>query len=152
VENAREISEYLVSQYLWGMFDEVHVVYTHMYSAVGLLPSERQVLPLDIKKIQEELYSVGNVKRVKLDFEFIPSAGDVFDTLVPMYIKGIIYGCLVEAYASEQSARMSAMDEASKNAEDMLADLQISYNRARQAGITQEMSEIAGGFAALADK
>jgi len=152
VENAREISEYLVSQYLWGMFDEVHVVYTHMYSAVRLLPSERQVLPLDVKKIQEELYSAGNVKRVRLDFEFLPSAGEVFDTLVPMYIKGIIYGCLVEAYASEQSARMSAMDEASKNAEDMLADLQISYNRARQAGITQEMSEIAGGFAALSDK
>jgi len=152
VENAREISEYLVSQYLWGMFDEVHIVYTHMYSAVRLLPSERQVLPLDVKKIQEELYSAGNVKRVRLDFEFLPSAGEVFDTLVPMYIKGIIYGCLVEAYASEQSARMSAMDEASKNAEDMLADLQISYNRARQAGITQEMSEIAGGFAALADK
>jgi F-type H+-transporting ATPase subunit gamma len=58
----------------------------------------------------------------------------------------------VEAYVSEQSARMAAMDEASKNAEEMLAGLQLSYNRARQAGITQEMSEIAGGFAALSDK
>lgn len=152
VENAGEIAEYIVSQYLWGMFDEVHVVYTHMFSTVRIVPSERQVLPLDIKKIQDELYASGNVKRVKLQFEFLPSKEAVFDTLVPMYIKGIIYGSLMEAYASEQSARMSAMDEASKSAEDMLAALQISYNRARQAGITQEISEIAGGFAALADK
>jgi len=151
VENAREISEYLISQYLWGMFDEVHIVYTHMYNAVKISPTELQVLPLDIKTIQDELSLAGNVKRVKLEFEFIPSAGAVFDTLVPMYIKGIIYGSLVEAYASEQGARMSAMDEASKNADDMLAALQINYNRMRQAGITQEMSEIAGGFAALSD-
>ncbi|MCL2878794.1 MAG: ATP synthase F1 subunit gamma, partial [Treponema sp.] len=150
VENAGEITEYIVSQYLWGMIDEVHVVYTHMFSMVKLMPLERQVLPLDADKIQEELSAAGNIKRIKLEFEFLPSKEAVFDTLVPMYIKGIIYGSLVEAYASEQSARMTAMDEASKNANDMLADLQISYNRARQAGITQEISEIAGGFAALA--
>jgi F-type H+-transporting ATPase subunit gamma len=76
----------------------------------------------------------------------------VFDALVPMYMKGVIYGALVEAYASEQSARMAAMDEASKSAEDMLASLKISYNRARQAGITQEVSEIVGGSTALAGK
>ena len=152
VENAGEIAEYIVSQYLWGMFDEVHIVYTHMYSSVKLLPSERQMLPLNAKKIQEELSAAGNVKRVKLEFEFYPSKEAVFDSLVPMYIEGILYGSMVESYASEQSARMSAMDEASKSAEEMLASLQISYNRARQAGITQEISEIAGGFAALADK
>jgi F-type H+-transporting ATPase subunit gamma len=76
----------------------------------------------------------------------------VFDALVPLYIKGLIYGSMVESYVSEQSARMAAMDEASKSAEDMLAALQISYNRARQAGITQEMSEIVGGSAALGEK
>ena len=149
VENAGEITDYIVAQYLWGMFSEVHIVYTHMFSTVKYLPVEEQVLPLDSKKIQEELYATGNIKRVNLKFEFLPSIKEVFDTLVPMYIKGIIYGSLVESYASEQCARMSAMDEASKNAEDMLKTLQISYNRARQAGITQEMAEIAGGFAAL---
>jgi len=82
----------------------------------------------------------------------MPSTGAVFDTLVPQYIKGVIYGAMVESYASEQSARMKAMDEASKSAEDMLASLRISYNRARQAGITQEMAEITGGSTALADK
>ena len=152
VEDAREIAEYIVSQYMWGVFDEVHIVYTHMYSSIKLVPTERQVLPLDPKIIQEELSATGNVKRVKLEFEFMPSKEAVFDTLVPMYIKGVIYGSLVESYVSEQSARMSAMDKASKSAEDMLAELKISYNRVRQAGITQEISEIAGGFAALSDK
>jgi F-type H+-transporting ATPase subunit gamma len=151
VENAGEIADYITARYLWGMFDAVHVVYTHMYSAVRLLPAERQILPLDTKKIQEELYASGNIKRVKLQVEFLPSKEEVFETLVPMYIKGIIYGSLMEAYASEQSARMSAMDEATKSAGKMLASLQITYNRARQAGITQEISEIAGGFAALSD-
>jgi F-type H+-transporting ATPase subunit gamma len=149
MENAREIAEYVISQYLCGMFDEVHVVYTHMYSTIKLLPSERQILPLDTETMQSELAKAGGQKREELHFEFLPSKKDVFDALVPLYIRGIIYGSLVEAYVSEQSARMSAMDEASKSAEDMLASLQLNYNRARQAGITQEMSEIVGGSAAL---
>ena len=149
VENAGEISDFIISQFLSGMFNEIHVVYTHMYSTIKLLPTVTQILPLDAEKIEAELYSMGNVKRVELQFEFIPSEEILFDALVPLYIKGVIYGCMVEAYASEQSARMAAMDEASKSAEDMLAALQINYNRARQAGITQEMSEIIGGSSAL---
>jgi F-type H+-transporting ATPase subunit gamma len=130
------------------MFDEVNVVYTHMYSSIKLVSRYRQILPLEINKLQEEFESTGG-KRKELQFEFLPSDEDVFNCLVPMYIKGIIYGCLVESYVSEQSSRMSAMDEASKNADEMLADLQIHYNRVRQARITQEMSEIAGGAEAL---
>ena len=149
VEDAQEIADYIVSQFLWGMFDEVHVVYTHMYSSIRLLPTERQILPLDLEKMQAALSRQEGQKRVELQFEYIPSAGKVFDALAPFYIKGIIYGCMVESYVSEQSARMAAMDEASKSAEDMLAALQINYNRVRQAGITQEMSEIVGGAAAL---
>jgi F-type H+-transporting ATPase subunit gamma len=151
VEHAGEIAEYIVSQYLWGMFDEVHIVYTHMYSTIRLLPTERQILPLNTEKIQSELSKTGGDRRVELKFEFLPSGEEVFDALVPLYVKGVIYGSMIEAYASEQSARMAAMDEASKSAEDMLAALQISYNRARQAGITQEVSEIVGGSAALSD-
>jgi F-type H+-transporting ATPase subunit gamma len=84
-----------------------------------------------------------------VDFEYIPSKEEVFDALAPLYIKGVIYGALVESYVSEQSARMTAMDEASKNAGDMLASLQVHYNRVRQAGITSEVSEIISGSAAL---
>jgi F-type H+-transporting ATPase subunit gamma len=149
VEDAKEIADYLIAQFEWGMFDEVYVVYTHMYSSIKLLPTERQILPLDLDRMQAELSRAEGQDRVELQFEFLPSPGEVFDALVPLYIKGIVYGSLVESYVSEQSARMAAMDEASKSAEDMLASLQISYNRVRQAGITNEMSEIVSGSAAL---
>jgi F-type H+-transporting ATPase subunit gamma len=152
VEDAKEIADYIISQYLWGMFNEVHIVYTHMYSAVKLLPVKRQILPLRAETLRKELVQIDSRQRVPLKFEYLPSMEEVFDALAPLYIKGIIYGSLVESYASEQSARMAAMDEASKSAEDMLALLQISYNRVRQAGITQEVSEIVSGSAALSER
>jgi len=151
LEYAGEIADYIVSHFSWGMYKEVYIVYTHMYSAIKLLPNITHILPLDLEKMQAELCMMGNKKRVELQFEFIPSEEEVFNALVPIYIKGIVYGCLIESYASEQSARMTAMDEASKSAEEMLSGLQIVYNRTRQAGITQEMSEIVGGSSALAD-
>jgi F-type H+-transporting ATPase subunit gamma len=150
LDDAQEIADYIISQYLWGMFEEIHIVYTHMYSSIKLLPVERQILPLNMDRMQEE-FSRNGGKRVELQFEYLPSKDDVFNALVPLYIKGSIYGALVEAYVSEQSARMAAMDEASKSAEEMLDTLQINYNRARQAGITQEMTEIIGGAAALSE-
>jgi len=150
-ENAGEVAEYVVSQYLWGIFDSIYIVYTHMYSMVRLQPIEQQIIPLVKEKIQDDIFKIGGEKRVDLRFEFLPSTGAVFDVLVPQYIKGVIFGAMVEAYASEQSARMRAMDEASKSAEDMLASLRISYNRVRQAGITQEIAEITGGSTAMAD-
>jgi len=149
MKDAQEISNFIISQYLWGMFDDVYIVYTHMYSAIKLVPTVRQILPLSEERLQKEITKYGWEKRVDLRFEYLPSEDAVFDALVPMYVKGIIYGCLVEAYASEQSARMSAMDEASKNATEMLDSLQLKYNRIRQAGITQEMTEIIGGSSAL---
>jgi F-type H+-transporting ATPase subunit gamma len=149
MEDTKEIADYIISQYLWGMFDEVHIVYTHMHSAVKLVPTRRQLLPLDAEKLQEEITKAGQEKRVELQFEYLPSQEEVFDALAPLYIKGIIYGCLIESYAAEQSARMAAMDEASESAEEMLESLNLSYNRARQAGITQEVTEIVGGSAAL---
>ncbi|MDR2729356.1 MAG: ATP synthase F1 subunit gamma [Treponema sp.] len=152
LEHAGEVTEYAVSQYLWGTFNSIHIVYTHMFNAVKLLPTGYQIIPLVKEKIQNDIFKTGGEKRVDLKFEFIPSTGAVFDTLVPQYIKGVIYGAMVESYASEQSSRMAAMDKASKSAQDMLASLRISYNRARQAGITQEMSEITGGSTALADR
>jgi F-type H+-transporting ATPase subunit gamma len=149
VDDAKQIADYLVSQYSWGMFDEIHVVYTHMYSALKLQPAVRQILPLDRRTMREEMARFDYQERTPLHFEYVPSAEAVFNAMVPFYIKGLVYGCLVEAYTCEQSARMSAMSEASKSAEDMLQSLQIHYNRARQAGITQEMSEIIGGSSAL---
>ncbi|MDR0556394.1 MAG: ATP synthase F1 subunit gamma [Treponema sp.] len=149
LDDAKLLADYLISQYLWGAFDSVHVVYTYMYSAVKLQPEILQALPLSAEKMQEEIMKTGGEKRVELQFEFIPSEEAVFEALIPIYLKGIVYGALVESYAGEQNARMAAMDEASKNAENMLAKLQIFYNRARQAAVTQEMAEITGGSNAL---
>jgi F-type H+-transporting ATPase subunit gamma len=151
VDDAKQIADYVISQYLWGMFDEVYLVYTHMYSAVKLQPAERHILPLNAGTMKAELAQFDSRERAALQFEYIPSTEEVFDALVPLYIKGIIYGSLVEAYVSEQSARMTAMEESSKNAEKMLANLRLNYNRVRQAGITQEMTEIISGSAALHD-
>jgi len=149
MDNAQEIADFVVAQYLWGMFDEIFIVYTHMHSAVKLIPTIKQILPIREEKLQEEITKYGLEKRVSLNFEYHPSEEEVFDALVPMYINGIIYGCLIESYASEQSARMSAMDEASKSAEEMLGSLQLQYNHIRQAGITQEITEIVSGSSVL---
>ena len=80
---------------------------------------------------------------------FIPDEETLLDLLVPAYLKGIIYGALIEAYACEQAARMTAMESSSKNAKEMLERLQLLYNRARQGAITAEVSEIVAGAAAL---
>jgi F-type H+-transporting ATPase subunit gamma len=151
--DAKEIADYLISQYQWGVFDEVYIVYTYMYSTIKLVPETQLILPLSAEKMREQSSSLHQElgKKEKVHFEYLPSAKEVFDSLVPFYIKGIVYGALVEGYVSEQSARMAAMDEASKSAEDMLASLQIHYNRVRQASITQEVTEIISGSAALGE-
>jgi F-type H+-transporting ATPase subunit gamma len=154
LEEAHEIAEYVISQFIWGVFSEVRIVYTHMYNMMKLQPLERIVLPFDIEKmsrLSSDSFFSEIEQQKPLNFEYIPSPEAVFDALAPQYITGIIYGCLVEAYASEQSARMSAMDEASKNARDILAKQQLSYNHVRQANITQEVTEIVSGSSALAD-
>jgi F-type H+-transporting ATPase subunit gamma len=153
LSDAQEIADYIVSQYQWGVFDEVYIVYTYMYSTIKLVPETQRVLPLSAEKMREESsglhQDLGGRNEEKIHFEYLPSAKQVFEALVPLYIKGIVYGALVEGYVSEQSARMAAMDEASKSAEDMIATLQINYNRARQASITQEVTEIISGSAAV---
>ena len=151
IDDAKEIADYIIAQYLWGMFDEVHIVYTHMHSAIKLLPTDKCILPLKEPIMRQELNRIETRERTRHDFVYIPSQEAVFDTLAPLYIKGLVYGCMVEAYASEQTARIAAMDDASKNAEEMLDSLQIYYNRVRQAGITQEMTEIVSGFSAQGD-
>jgi F-type H+-transporting ATPase subunit gamma len=151
LDDAKEIADYIIAQYLWGMFEEVHIVYTHMHSAIKLLPADKLILPLKAPILRQELNRIETKERKRQDFVYIPSQEAVFDTLAPFYIKGLVYSCMVEAYASEQNARIAAMDEASKNAEEMLDTLRIHYNRVRQASITQEMSEIVSGSSAQDD-
>jgi len=152
LEDATSISEYIISQFDWGVFSEIRIVYTHMYNALRLVPREKEILPLDEEKMRINapvLDSFAPPAKEQSVFEYLPSPEEVFNELVPMYIKGIVYGCLVESYASEQSARMSAMDDASRNGEEMLEKAQLYYNCIRQADITQEVTEIVSGSAAL---
>jgi F-type H+-transporting ATPase subunit gamma len=154
VDDAMYISDYLVSQYDSGAVDEIRIVYTHMFSSVRLTPVQKAAIPLSLEKVREELIQMDsrNEARPGKRFEYVPSQETVFEALIPFYVKGILYGCMIEAYASEQSTRVSAMDEASRNADDMLATLQVYYNRVRQQGITQEITEIVSGSAALSDQ
>ncbi|MCL1817731.1 MAG: ATP synthase F1 subunit gamma [Spirochaetaceae bacterium] len=152
LEDAQQIAEYLISQYQAGVFDEVYIIYTYMYNTVKTVPETQRILPLSAQKMLEQSHSLHQeLKKKQLLFEYLPSTREVFEALVPFYIKGIVYGALVEGYVSEQSARMAAMDEASKSAEEMLESLLVHYNRVRQAGITQEITEIVSGSAALSD-
>ncbi len=147
VYEAKEIASFAVDQFTAGRIDEFRVVYTRMHSTIKLEPEMLTLLPLDAERVASD----GRHRHHDVEYSYEPSENDVFDVLVPQYLKGAIYGALVQSFASEQAARMAAMDTASKNAEEMLGRLGLVYNRARQAAITNEVSEIVAGAAALGD-
>ena len=118
-----------------GEFQEVRIAYTEFVSVLSQNPAELRLLPLEPE-------GEGKPHRVTL---YEPGSKEVFDTIVPEYLGGMIYGALCESRASEQAARRMAMDSATKNAEEMIADLSLKFNRARQAAITQEITEIVAG-------
>ncbi len=131
------VSKQLSKAFLSGEFDEVHVAYTNFVSVLSQTPATMQLLPL----VREEKQAAHNGS----DFLYEPGSTEVFEAIVPEYLGGILYGALCESRASEQAARRTAMDAATSNAEDMIADLSLKFNRARQAAITQEITEIVAG-------
>jgi len=141
VYEARDIANFIVDRFLSGTIDEFRIVYTRMLSAVKLVPAIEQLLPLSKQDFKEE--------KIGSRFYCEPDTTTALEALVPIYIKGLVYNGLVESFASEQSARMTAMDGASQNANKMMGSLSLSYNRARQAAITAEVSEIVAGAAAV---
>jgi len=147
---ALDISALLIDKFNSGEIDEVYLVYTLCISTIKLEPKIMKLLPLDIRALREDL-GLNSGKEVKRDMmlSYEPSPNAVLEVLIKKYVKGIIYGALVEAFTSEQSARMTAMDNATSNADEMLQYLNLYYNRARQAAITQEITEIVGGAEAL---
>jgi F-type H+-transporting ATPase subunit gamma len=147
VDTARDIAIFATSLFLSGRVDEFRVIYTKMYSAVKQEPEMIKLLPFE----HEGFEPTSRFGRVSASYSYLPDEETVFDHLAPKYLKGVIYGALVESFASEQTARMAAMDAASKNAKEMMEHLQLLYNRARQAAITNEVSEIVAGAAALGD-
>ena len=131
------VAKNLAKGFRRGEFDEVYVAYTKFVSVLSQTPTVMQLLPL-IRPEQEQ-------QGVSRDFLYEPDCTEVFDAIVPEYLGGILYGALCESRAAEQAARRTAMDSATSNAEDMIADLSLKFNRARQAAITQEITEIVAG-------
>ncbi len=129
------IAKLLCKAYLSGDFDRICVAYTSFGSVLTQTPTKLQLLPLTAPDAQPGTS----------DILYEPSAEAVFDAIIPEYLGGVLYGALCESRASEQAARRTAMDSATQNAEDMIADLSLKYNQARQAAITQEITEIVAG-------
>ena len=151
-ENAKEIGEALIEAFTSdkdaeGHVDEVHLVYTQFRSMLVQEPHDVRMLPMEIVE-GEERPSKDEVLPL---YEFEPSADEVLDALLPKYVQSRIFFALLQASASELAARQKAMKSATDNAEELIKKYTRIANQARQAGITQEISEIVGGVNALAD-
>ena len=130
------VAKVLAKAYKAGEFDEIAVGYTNFVSVLSQTPATLRMLPL----LQER-----SEKQQSADILYEPGSSEVFDAIVPEYLGGILYGALCESRAAEQAARRTAMDSATQNADEMIGDLSLKFNQARQAAITQEITEIVAG-------
>lgn len=140
VSEAQEIARKVRELYTNEGYDEVYLVFTKFITAMQQCPTVTKLLPIEPEKVETDK---------ELDYLFEPNPEIVLNQLLPMYLQNQIFEGLMEAKASEHGSRMTAMDSATNNANDMLEELDLSYNRARQAAITNEISEIVGGANAL---
>lgn len=139
-EDVKDVAKQAVDLFVKEDIDELYIVYNHFVNAISQEIYHNKLLPLtDVETEQAAAYN----------YDYEPSASDVLEGLLPQYIEGLIYGALLDAKAAEHAARMTAMRNATDNADDVIDDLTLKYNRARQDAITQEISEIVGGAAAL---
>ena len=134
------IANQLSKAFLAEQYDEVHIVFTNFVSVLSQVPAKLQLLPLKKTEASEP-----EERRHRCDTIYEHEPEEVFAVIVPEYLGGVLYGCLCESRAAEQAARRSAMDSATPNADEMIADLSLKFNRARQAAITQEITEIVAG-------
>lgn len=141
--DARKICAELLEYYDSGELDEISIIYTDYLGARPGVCRINTLLPLDKAQFRQEQDVQHGEKK------FLPDAGTVLNGIVPSYIMGYIYGCLVKSFCSEQQSRMMAMKNAGDNAEEMLRTLRVQYNKIRQATITNEMIEITAGVRAL---
>ena len=142
-KDAIDISKRVLEAYNRGDVGEIYMVYTNFKNTVSQEAKRIKLLPLNLEELPKE----EDEDMVLMNYE--PEAEDALDMLIPKYIGNLLYGAFVEALASENGARMQAMDSATTNADNMIADLSLKYNRARQASITQELTEIIAGSEAI---
>jgi F-type H+-transporting ATPase subunit gamma len=142
-ENVSKAADYIMDSFEAGKYDSVHVAYGRFKNAAMQFPELVQYLP--VKKLETTPAS----KKTKADYIFEPGKKQLLDSLVPSILQTSFQKFLLDTNASEHGARMTAMDKATENAQDLLGELRINYNKARQEAITKELSEIVGGAAAL---
>ena len=148
MDRAREISSLLLSLFDSGKLDKIFVVYTDLKNGLTAQTVSTRLLPFH----RAQFASAAKEKAVTTPFEFFPSLGTVLDNIMQSYVSGYIYSALVDSFCSEQSARMTAMNSANQNAEKILGTLSAQYNRIRQAGITQEITEVSSCAKAQKEK
>lgn len=140
---SQEIANHLIDMYKLGMIDELHLIFTEMETALSLKPRVIKLLPLE----KQEVINPEKKSDEFMKLELEPTPETVLNVLASKYVKGILYSGLIESYVSEHSARMNAMDSATSNAEKIIKQLTLNYNRVRQSAITQEITEIVSGAA-----
>lgn len=141
--DAMAISDTLLKDFSKGEIGEIYLAYTSFENTVTHVPTLVKLLPVDSGD------SLENTREQEVPMNFEAEDVDALDMIIPKYITSLIYGGLVSAVASENGARMQAMDNATSNAEEMISDLTLKYNRARQSSITQELTEIIAGAEAI---
>ena len=151
--DAMQLSKKLLEEFVAGKIGEIYLAYTYFKNTVVHIPKLMKLLPVEAgaeaavegadKGLQTE------EKKLSIPMNFEPNDEEALDLLIPKYITSLIFGALVEAVASENGARMQAMDSATNNAEEMIDNLTLQYNRARQGSITQELTEIIAGAEAI---
>ncbi|RKQ17765.1 ATP synthase F1 subunit gamma [Ureibacillus endophyticus] len=140
--DVKQIARKAVGMFADGTYDELYMYYNHFVSVISQEVTEKKVLPIT------DLAPKAN-EGLSASYEFEPSGEAILEVLLPQYAESLIYGALLDGKASEHAARMTAMKTATDNANELIRDLSLVYNRARQAAITQEITEIIGGAAAL---
>ena len=143
-QDAKNISDKIVKMFFDGEFDKCSIFYNEFKSVISQIPTEQQVIPIEI--ISDE---ADEEKNEESFFEFEPGESEILDEILPLNFTVQVFKALLESAASEQGARMSAMDNASRNAGDMIDNLTLFYNRSRQAVITKELIEIISGAEAV---
>lgn len=142
-KDAMQISNDILEAYTEGSISEIYMAYTSFKNTVTQIPQNIKLLPVDTDDFRTDT----DMSQAIMNYE--PEEEEALDVIIPKYISSLVYGGLLEAYASENGARMTAMDSATSNAEEMIADLSLKYNRARQGAITQELTEIIAGAEAI---
>ena len=142
--DATSIGRRVLEDFAEGRIGEIYLVYTEFKNTVTHIPTWLKLLPVVVTEEEEESEAD---KLTLMNYE--PEAEEALDLIIPKYINSLIYGGLMQSFASENGARMQAMDSATTNAEEMISDLELSYNRARQGAITQELTEIIAGANAI---